>query len=55
MVSPAGEAVSRFSTTQFCEILTTTESEYVALADVTQEVVIPKGLLEFLEPGQPLF
>ena len=48
----AGGAISWFSRTQHCVSLSTTESEYVALSDVTREVVFLRGLVDFLMPGQ---
>ena len=48
----AGGAVSWFSRTQHCASLSSTESEYVALANVTREVVFLKELLEFILPNR---
>ena len=48
----AGGAVSCFSRTQHCVTLSSTESEYVALADVTREIVFLRDLLEFLLPNR---
>lgn len=46
------EGVSRISGTQHCATLSSTESECVALADVTHEAFL-RNLLEFLESGHP--
>ena len=45
-------AISWFSRRQHCVTLSTTESEYVALSDVAREVVLLRGLVDFLMPGQ---
>ena len=46
----AGSVVSWFSRTQHCVTLSTTESEYIALTEVTREVIFLRQILDFIEP-----
>ena len=49
----AGGPVFWFSRTQKCVTLSTTEAEYVALADMVKEVLYGKGVWRFMLPGAP--
>jgi len=46
----AGGVVSWFSRTQHCVTLSTTESEYIALTEVTMEIIFLRQILDFIEP-----
>ena len=47
----AGAVVSWFSRTQHCVTLSTTESEYVSLAETVKELMFLYQLCEFIQPG----
>ena len=46
-----GTPVSWFSRTQKCITLSTTEAEYVAMADGVKEALYERGILAFLMPS----